>query len=101
MFGKIKIITKDEFYKELVTRLTKRHEYASIQELIEEFLREGFEKFSIDNLNKILPKYFIFWETTIIDFGNPDFYWIVCGFDAIIIHKKYVDIEADSPKIKS
>lgn len=101
MFGKIKIITKDEFYKELVARLTKHHEYVSIQELIEEFLREGFEKFSIDNLSKILPKYVIFWETTIVDFGNPDLYWIVSGLDAIIIQKKYVDIEADKTKIAS
>lgn len=106
MHVKIKVISGEEFHKELLARLVKENENVPLEELIGDILANGFEKFSFDNLSKILPKYFVWFKPVLVDFGQVGtedygWYWFVSGQNAVLVNKTDVDIEENSASLNS
>jgi len=95
---KVKLIKWDEFYKMLVEYIVNDWKNYSKENIVETLLENGFVKLDKNDLGKFfkgIHTVFLPIPTVAVDFGCGQFYWLVSGSNAILIHKKEVDIIED------
>ena len=84
----IGVISWDEFVKMVEDKILERVKDYDRTELICDLVREGFPKLTKDTVKSFLKEAFVYIKPQIIvDFGDNEFYWLVSGMDAILIHK--------------
>ena len=84
----IKTISFDEFHRLAALKVEEGFKGVAMSEIFNSLMGEGFTKLTQDNIPIFLKDNFIYFtENLIVDFGNPQFVWIVCGMDALLINK--------------
>jgi hypothetical protein len=84
---KIKVVDKDKFRKILLDLLVNDADGWTIENVFDGLLEDGFAKLDFDRLNDCLSKMPVYVSTIGVDFGDPEFIWIVSGRAAILVHK--------------
>ena len=87
---KTELVTVEEFKALLLSHLLHGAENYDKEELFKSLLESGFPKFDKDNLGVFMKglQCRVFMPPLAVDINDSMFYWLVCGTDAILVHKE-------------
>lgn len=87
----IPIISWQEFVVMVNAYVIENFKDYERKDLIAVLVGDGFPKLTVDTVKIFLKEAFIYINPqVIVEFGNNEFYWLVSGMDAILIHKPKV-----------
>lgn len=91
---KTELVTVEEFKAILLTHLLHGAEHYNKEELFKSLLETGFPKFDKDNLGVFMRglQIRVFMPPLAVDINDSMFYWLVCGTDAILVHKDWFNL---------